>query len=303
MPMSEPIELEAAPMPELVLALMTAASDDEAVPIVVLVFEFMAVWLAVIAEPSDEVAVWTSDSVAREPDERPAPVSVLVPFAHTSEARVPNVVRERVPAAQTALGIPVTDDAIEVRVEPSDVDAFNTCAFVFALITVASDVDAVVTVPESVAICEFVFPFTTVATEEVALCTSDNVASDPLESPAPVSVLVPFVHTSAASVPKVVSERVPDAHTAAGIPVTEVASTDRVEPSDVEAVSTCRLVFAFITVASDVEAVPTMELVFAFTAVWLALIAELSDELAVCTSESVAREPEVRPAPVRVRVP
>jgi hypothetical protein len=96
-----------------------------------------------------------------------------------------------------------------------------------------------------------------------------------------VRVLVPLFHTSAASVPKVVSERVPDAHTAAGIPVTEVASTDRVEPSDVEAVSTCRLVFAFITVASDVEAVPTMELVLAFTAVWLALIAELSDELAV----------------------
>ena len=64
-----------------------------------------------------------------------------------------------------------------------------------------------------------------------------------------------------------------------------------------------RLVFVFIFDASDVDAARTVEFVFELTAVWLALIAELREDDAVCTSESVASEPEVRPAPVSVRVP
>lgn len=82
-------------------AFTTAASEEDAVVMVLLVFALIAVWLAVIAEPSDEVAVCTSDSVASEPAESPAPVKVRVPFSHTSAARVPKLVSERVPFAHT----------------------------------------------------------------------------------------------------------------------------------------------------------------------------------------------------------
>jgi hypothetical protein len=137
----------------------------------------------------------------------------------------------------------------------------------------------------------------------VAVWTSDSVAREPDESPAPVRVRVPFAHTSEARVPNVVSERVPAAHTAVGTFVIDEASTVRVEPSEVDAVRIWRLVFVFIFDASDVDAARTVEFVFELTAVWLALIAELREDDAVCTSESVASEPEVRPAPVSVRVP
>jgi hypothetical protein len=78
-----------------------------------------------------------------------------------------------------------------------------------------------------------------------------------------------------------VSVRVAAAHTFVGIEVMDVAIPVRVEPSEVEAVSTCVFVFVLITAASEDVAVVIVLLVFAFIAVWLALIAELSDELAV----------------------
>jgi hypothetical protein len=69
---------------------------------------------------------------------------------------------------------------------------------------------------------------------------------------------VPFVQTSAANVPKVVRLRVPEAHTFVGIEVideaTEAIAPLRLEipvPSELEAVSTAPLVFAFMTAASD----------------------------------------------------
>lgn len=55
-----------------------------------------------IADPSELVAVSTSERVASEPDDSPAPVRVRVPFVHTSEARVPKPVSVRVPLAQTS---------------------------------------------------------------------------------------------------------------------------------------------------------------------------------------------------------
>jgi hypothetical protein len=125
----------------------------------------------------------------------------------------------------------------------------------------------------------------TAASDEVAVCTSDSVASEPAESPAPVKVRVPFSHTSAASVPNPVRVRVPAAHTFVGMLVMEVTMVDRVEPSEVDALRTCAFVFVFIFVASVAVAVLMVELVFALIAVWLAVIAEPRELEAVVTSD------------------
>jgi hypothetical protein len=169
------------------------------------------------------------------------------------------------------------------------VEALRICAFVLVLITAASELDAVPTT-------EFVFPFTTAATELDAVWTSESVAREPTLRPAPVRVRVPFVHTSAASVPNVVRLRVPFAHTAAG-------RFKICAESDVEAVNICAFVFPFTTAAIELEAVPTVLFVLALMAVWLALMAELRELVAVCTSDNVASDPALKPAPVSVRVP
>jgi len=91
----DPSDEDALPTMLLVLALITAASELVAIPTLLSVLLFTLAVLAEMAVAIDEEAVDTSDCVAREPDERPAPVSVLVPFVHTSAASVPNVVRER----------------------------------------------------------------------------------------------------------------------------------------------------------------------------------------------------------------
>jgi len=130
-----PIEVEAV----LVLALTTAAIEVEAV----LVLALTAAVPALIAAFNDVDAVCTSERVASDPDVRPAPVKVRVPLVQTSAARVPKPVKVRVPAAQTFVGIDAIDDVMEVRVEPIEVEAVNTCAFVLALTTAARDVVAV----------------------------------------------------------------------------------------------------------------------------------------------------------------
>jgi hypothetical protein len=56
----------------------------------------------------------------------------------------------------------------------------------------------------------------------VAVCTSDRVANDPESKAAPVRVLVPLVHTSAARVPKPVRVLVPAAQTAVAVSATRV---------------------------------------------------------------------------------
>jgi hypothetical protein len=70
----------------------------------------------------------------------------------------------------------------------------------------------------------------------------------------------------------------------------------------VEAVNTEDVVFELMTEARDVEAVLTVLLVFALIAVCAEVIDEAKEVEADCTSESVAREPEVKVASVRLRV-
>jgi hypothetical protein len=98
-------------------------SEEDAVTIVEFVF-------ALTSDTTDEEAVWTSERVARLPEESPAPVRVLVPFAHTSAASVPKVVRERAEYAQTSPGSEARDESAEASDEvidesetPSEVDA------------------------------------------------------------------------------------------------------------------------------------------------------------------------------------
>ena len=221
-------------------------------------------------------AVCTSDSVASEPVERAAAVRVRVPYVHMSAAVIPappetadtamsrfvtrcfptepGVVKVDVATFHTAAGSPPTDDASDEIDAPREVEAVRTAEFVFAFTKEPSDEDAASTVV-------FVFAFTTAATDDDADWTSERVARLPEASPAPVSVLVPLVQTSAASVPKAVSVLVPAAQTFVGIDAIdemmdaiEVPRDERDEPSDVEAVRTVAFVFAFTTAASEVDA-------------------------------------------------
>jgi hypothetical protein len=110
-----------------------------------------------------------------------------------------------------------------------------------------------------------VFAFTTAASDVDAVVTSDCVASEPEESPAPVRVRVAELHTSTASVPNVVSERDEYAQTFAGIERMELAIEAIEAPRELEAAVTIALVFAFTTDASEEDAPSTAALVFAFT--------------------------------------
>jgi hypothetical protein len=98
--------------------------------------------------------------------------------------------------------------------------------------TAASELEAVPTTL-------FVFPFTTAATDEDAVCTSDNVASDPALKPAPVRVRVPAAQMSAAILVPDVSVRVAAAHTATGmLKICDESDVDALftnEPIEVEA--------------------------------------------------------------------
>ncbi len=248
-------------------ALTTAAIDEDAIAARESVFALIAVWLLVIAAPRDDDAVCTSDNVASEPLVNPAPVRVLVPFVHTSAASVPKPVRVRVPAAHTLAGIDAIDEVIDENCAPNDDDAARTTAFVLVLILDASEVEAASTSASVLALIAVSLLLMAAPSDELAVWTSESVASDPEESPAPVRVRVPLVHTSAASVPNPVKVRVPAAQTAVGIEVMEVVIDESERPSDDDAVRTERLVFAFITAASDDDAIPTLLSVLALIAV------------------------------------
>ena len=239
-----------------------------------LVIPEVALFVFAFTTAATEVdAVCTSESVASEPVERAAAVRVRVPYVHMSAAVIPappetadtamsrfvtrcfptepGVVKVDVATFHTAAGSPLTDDASDEIDAPRDVEAVRTAVFVFAFTKEPSDEDAASTVV-------FVFPFTTAATDDDADCTSERVASDPAVRPAPVSVRVPFVQTSDASVPNEVRVRVPDAQTSAGIDASDETIDASVElvapipaPRDVEAVRTFALVFAFTTAATD----------------------------------------------------
>ena len=75
----------------------------------------------------------------------------------------------------------------------------------------------------------------------------------------------------------------------------------RYEASDVEAARIVTLLLLLMKFARDVEAARSCASVLLFTAPVPAVIAEARELVAVCTSESVAKEPESRSAPVRMR--
>ena len=74
----------------------------------------------------------------------PAPVRVRVAEPHTSDARVPKVVRDLVPADQTAVvtdaGRPVIDEVIEARVAPSEEEAFRILVFAVRTLVLIEEV-------------------------------------------------------------------------------------------------------------------------------------------------------------------
>jgi hypothetical protein len=190
------------------------------------------------------------------------------------------------------------------------------------------------------AVAEFVFAFITAASEDVATATRESVfeltdavpdviaeprdvdavvmsdckANDPLSSPAPVSVLVVCVQTSAAREPNELSVRVEYVQIAPG----SVANKDD------EAVATLVSVLEFtaevpadIAFASELVAIATRESVFALTEEVIPAVAEFvlalitaANELdavetvvpTVVTSDCKAKLPESKPAPVKVRV-
>lgn len=138
-------EVEAERTVALVLVLTA-----EAIPAVA-VFVFPFTTLAM-----DEEAVAISDCTASDPVLKLAPVRVRVPLDHTSLARVPKLVRVRVPAAHTLVGIFVIANEIDESVvaRPAvpcakEVEAARTVAFVLVF-----TVDAI---PE---VCELVFALT-----------------------------------------------------------------------------------------------------------------------------------------------
>lgn len=114
--------------------------------------------------------------------------------------------------------------------------------FVFTCATIEED--AVTKVADRAATWLFVLPLITEATDDVAVSRSVTITSEPEVSPAPVSVRVPFVHTSAASVPNPVRSRLEYAHTFAG-------TFARIDPIDVDAV----FVTVFTALAIEVVAV------------------------------------------------
>ena len=230
-----------------VLVLIPVTSDHEMVSVFVLMsvtFAHAIVSVFALISPFEETSPVTSDHAI-------VSVFVLIPVMFPvpiSEMRV----------ATLPFTVVISDQSIE-------------SVFVFtARRRAPSDDEALL-----------VFAFT----EETALVTSDAVASEPEVSEESVRFRVAYDQTSAAAsvpavrvrvalpqmsdtkVPKVVSERVPFAHTAVGI----------VEASDVEAVRTVALVLLLIVVI----AVAISESVFAFTLAVPADIAEASDEEAL----------------------
>lgn len=261
-------EVEAIPTIELVFALITLASDDDAVAISLSVFAFTDAATeddaVPIAVTTVDVALSTSERVASEPDVSPAPVRVRVAEPQTSDARVPN-----------------------------DVSVLPLKAQILAGKVAARD-------EEAVAISLSVFAFTLEATEEEAVETSESVASEPESSSGPESRLVATPQTSVASVPNPVRVRVLNAHTDAGMP-------RMLELSEVEAIPTMLFVLVLMILASELVAIAILLSVFALTAAVTELDAAVICEpvvvVALSISLLVASDPEVRPAPVSVRVP
>ncbi len=185
----------------------------------------------------------------------PGVVNVDVAMFQTSDANVPNDVKERVAFAQTARGI----------VAARDVDAVSTVAFVFASIVLIAEV-----------IWEFVFAFTFVATDVDAavIAAASEVEADNML----LFAVVTFVETVARDAPRDVEAARTIAFVFAFTPaaidddalptivfvleLTLAVPAEIAEASDVEEFATAVLT-PEIAEASDVEAEPTIEFVLA----------------------------------------
>jgi len=211
----------------------------------------------------------------------PAVVRVDVAIFQTSDASVPNVVRERVPLDQTLSGI----------VEAREVDAVSTVAstwvsivdiaeviwvFVLALMLVARDVDAAKTVA-------FVFALTLVPFTVIAEAMDDDallVFAFILDaSEVDAASIEAFVFALTLVLPTVIAEAIDD-------DALLVLALTAVVP-------------AVIAEAIDEDAL----FVFALTFEVSVVIALAIDEDAVVTSDWSASEPDERVPAVRVRLP
>lgn len=165
-------------------------------------------------------------------------VSVRVAAFQISVTNVPYEVNVRALYVQIATGNAVIDEA-------SDVEAFNTEVFVFALIIVANEVEAVVmsdwTANEpDVKPAPVRVRVPNVQTSEAVKLVEFVTRCLPIV-PAPVSVDDATSQTSAAKVPNVVNDLVPLAQTAVGIVATR----------DDDAVRTVALVLLLIVVIAE----------------------------------------------------
>ena len=301
-----PRDVEAARTVAFVLAFTPAASDEDAFKTVVLTPEIAFArdveadvtsdWRAKAPEvsvpavsvrvPNDQTseAVRPVEFVARTFPIVPAVVSVDVAIFHTSEARFPNVVRERVADDQTASGI----------VAAREVEAVSTVAFVFASIVLIADV-----------IWEFVLALTFEATDvDAAVISAANVdvAVFTMLLVLPLTAAVPALiaeardedeFATAVLTPDIAFAREVEAERIFPFAVvTLVETVARDAPRDVEAAKTAALVFAFIPAANDDDAFPTVVLVLLLTAVVPAEIAAASEDdefaTAVLTPEIAA---------------
>ncbi len=256
--------------------------------LIVVIAEAMVLLTAVVTAAmlveSEVEALVTSDCTARDPDERPAPVSVRVPLAQTSAARVPNVVKDLVALDQTARGI----------VAPRDVEAVRTVALVLELIVVIADAMVALT------------PVVTAA----ILVERDVEAARTVALVLALTALVPLIifvasEVEALSTVELVLELIDEIADATWLLVL-VLTTPAI---DDEAVPTILLVFAFTAAvlavmfaANEVEAFSTTLFVLALTAVVTAAMFVEREVEAFVTSDCTAREPDESVALVIFRV-
>ena len=246
----------------------------ETAAVCVLVLLLIAVWAEVILPAVDTVP---AEIFAAKLVEAARIVASVFPFTVVGTAAIeaPSVVEAFPTATETAeifvLAVP-TFVPIVASDEPSDDEARSVCALTADVPEVMADAREVEAVRTAESVCALTADVSDVTFAAVAkepevndasvrlrvlyVHTSEAVRVEPppvpLESaipvvPGAVSVLVATFHTSAANVPKLVKERVPEDQTARGI-------------------------------------------------------VETSDEDAFKISDCIASDPELRPAPVNVRV-
>jgi Ni,Fe-hydrogenase III small subunit len=225
--------------------------------------------------------------VAREPEERPAPVRVRVPYDQMSAtvAPPPETILETAASSVAIKCLPIVPAAVIVEVAKfqtlngivtaRDEDAERTVAFT-ALVTFA--------------VCVLVLAFTIATTEEEAVVRSERVAREPEERVASVRVRLPYDQILAAVAPppeeiletaasRVETRCFPIVPMAVIVDVAKFQTLNGIEVArDEEAARTVALVLVLILEAREVdafvmsepievEAVRTAELVFSLTRV------------------------------------